>query len=171
MKIKLKKISFYERMSEETNCFAADLYINGKRTGYCKNDGQGGCTFYHGYDLEGNQLIAEAEAYFLSLPKVKGEGLNFMRQPTLESAIDDQFELYLKAKEIKKKKKNMEYGILYGVPNGMTYAMIKYKQPLAELVKSHKPYLIKKILEIKTNECKNGIVILNTNLAELGLNV
>ena len=88
MKIELKKISFYERMSEETNCFAADLYINGKKVGECKNDGQGGCTDYYGSTLENNQLIREAENYFKTLPQVKAEGLNFMYQPTLENAID-----------------------------------------------------------------------------------
>ncbi len=43
-------------MSEETNCFVADLYINGKKIGYVKNDGRGGCTDYtkekeNGYKL------------------------------------------------------------------------------------------------------------------------
>jgi hypothetical protein len=43
MKIELRKISFNERMSEETNCYAADLYVDGKKVGEVGNDGHGGC--------------------------------------------------------------------------------------------------------------------------------
>ena len=171
MKIELKKISFYERMSEETNCFAADLYINGKNVGECKNDGQGGCTDYNGYSKENNEIIRQAEDYFKSLPKVKIEGLNFMHQPTLESAINEQLEAYLKAKEVKKMEKLMANAIIYGVPNGYSYSIVKYKQPLSVLVKNYKAHIQKKIMEIQVNECKNGVVILNTNLKELGLTV
>ena len=169
MKIELKKISFNERMSEETNCFVADLYINGKKVGYVKNDGRGGCTDYHGDSKEANQVIREAEAYFNSLPKVKEVKYNFEYQPTLENAIDEQFELYLKAKAYKKMEKQMECAILFGVPDGHSYNMIKYKQPLSVLVKNYKANLQKKIMEIKVNDCKNGVVILNTNLEALGL--
>jgi len=178
MKIELKKISFNERMSEETNAFTADLYINGKKVGYCKNQGHGGPTDYHadtscasGFTRANIELIAKAEAYFKSLPKVKDEKYNFEYQPTLENAIDEQLENYLKAKETKKMQKLFATALVFGVPNGNQYRYIKYKQPLSALVQTHKPFLIKKIMELKVNECKNGVVILNTNLEALGLNV
>lgn len=168
MKIELKKISFSERLSEETNAFAADLHINGKKVGYCKNDGRGGCTFYHGYDKESNVVIAEAEKYFLSLPKVKAEGYNFEYQPTLETAIDDQFELYLKSKEEKKMQKLFSHAIVFGKPNGNSYRYYNYKRPLSE-VPIHQ--LKSFIVSLKNKELKEGENILNTNLAELGINV
>jgi hypothetical protein len=42
----LKNVKIAEWASEETTCFDATLYINGKRIGTCGNDGQGGCNRY-----------------------------------------------------------------------------------------------------------------------------
>jgi hypothetical protein len=47
MKIELKNVKFSDFASEETNCFRADVYVNGKKAGYCNNDGHGGCTNVH----------------------------------------------------------------------------------------------------------------------------
>jgi len=168
MKIELKKISFNERMSEETSCFVADLYINGKKVGYCKNDGHGGCTDYRGDSKENNQIIAKAEEHFKSLPKVKAEGYNFEFQPTLENAIDEQLENYLKQKTEKKMQKLMQTAILFGLPNGSSYTKLSWKSktPLSGIPKN---ILQQTIDEIKRKHCTNGIVILNTNLAALGI--
>jgi hypothetical protein len=168
MKVELKKISFNERMSEETNCFTADLYINGRKVGECKNEGHGGCTDYHGDTKEDNVLIAKAEAYYKSLPKVKDEKYNFEYQPTLEGAIDEQLEEYLKAKERKRFEKYMVDAILFGVPNGYSYTRIRFKVPLSKI---NPLALQQKVNEIKKKECTNGVVILNTNLEALGINI
>lgn len=168
MKIELKRIEFSERMSEETNAFAADLYINGKKVGYCKNDGCGGPTEYHAYTKEDDEVIAEAEAYCKTLPKVKVEQYNFEYQPTLESMIDEKFEEWLKKKEEKKRQKLMETAILIGKPNAASYSYIKQKRRLSEFPTSALQSFIDKI---KAQHCKDGVEILNTNLAELGLKV
>ena len=160
MKIELKKISFNERMSEETNCFIADLYINGKKVGYVKNDGCGGCTDYRGNTREDNVLIAEAEAYFKPLPKVKEEKYNFEYQPTLENAIDEEFEKYLKEKEGKKMQKLFTTAIVIGVPNGNSYRYTKFKVPLSKLSETQLTFYVAKIV----SECKDKEVLLNTNL-------
>ena len=167
MNVELKKISFNERMSEETNCFVADLYINGKKVGYVKNDGRGGCTDYRGYTKEDNVLIAEAEAHFKTLPKVKSEEFNFEYQPTLETAIDEEFEKYLKAREEKRMLKYMETAILFGVPNGGMYSRQKFSVPLSKIPT---PRLQMYVDEIKREYCKDGVVILNKNLTALGVN-
>lgn len=48
----LKNLKIHEDMSDETTCFSADLYCNGKKIAYCKNDGRGGSTdvCYYGCD-------------------------------------------------------------------------------------------------------------------------
>ncbi len=160
MKIELKKIAFYERMSEETNCFAADLYINGKKVGECKNDGQSGCTDYYGSSPENNQIIRQAEEYFKTLPKVKVEGLNMMHQPTLESAIDDQFELYLKAKADKRMSKLYQTAIVVGKPNDNSYRYFNFKQPLSTIPMSKLVFYVAKIV---SDNCHDGVELLNTN--------
>ena len=90
MKIELKNVKFSEAMSEETNAFTADLYINGKKAGYCKNTGQGGCTDYYGIEHYQSDIIKEAETYCKSLPKTKWKDMEF--DQSLESVIDQLFE-------------------------------------------------------------------------------
>jgi hypothetical protein len=41
-KVELKAIKFHEDMSEETNCYSANIYINGKKAGDIRNQGHGG---------------------------------------------------------------------------------------------------------------------------------
>jgi hypothetical protein len=71
VKIELRKVSFSERNSEETNCFAADIYINGKRAGECSNDGHGGSTSYR---IQPESLEREFEAYCKGLPPTPADG-------------------------------------------------------------------------------------------------
>lgn len=46
MKIELKNLKYAEFASQETHCFEASLYVDGKRIGVVANDGQGGCNGY-----------------------------------------------------------------------------------------------------------------------------
>ena len=169
MKIELKKISFNERMSEETNCFIADLYINGKKVGYVKNDGHGGCTDYRGNSKEDNVLIREAEAYCKTLPKVKYGEHEFGQD--LESVVNTLLEDHLKAKERKKMEKYMLTGILFGIPNSGSYSRIDYKHSLSALAKVNHLALQARVNQIKERYCTKGEVILNTNLTELGISI
>lgn len=169
MKIELKKISFNERMSEETNCFVADLYINGKKIGYCKNTGQGGCTDYNAYNPEDRKVIADAEQYCKTLPDINYG--TFSIKNSLENTIDQLFEDWIKAKERKKLEKRMQTGILWGKPNSGTYTYLNYKIPLSGLVQTAPKTLQDRIDKIKADHCTNGVVILNDNLKALGLNV
>ena len=47
--ISLANFEWYERMSEETNAFCADLILDGIKVGECSNEGRGGCANYHAY--------------------------------------------------------------------------------------------------------------------------
>lgn len=62
MKIELKNIKFSEALSEETNAFVADVYVNEQKVAYAKNDGHGGCTFYHAYEGM-RELVEQAEQF------------------------------------------------------------------------------------------------------------
>jgi len=48
MLIQIKNIDFSERMSEETFCFTASLWVNGKKIGDVSNRGHGGCDEFRG---------------------------------------------------------------------------------------------------------------------------
>jgi len=69
MKIELKNIKHSEFASAETNCFEASVWIDGKRAGTVKNDGQGGPNMYHPWTLE--NVLNE---YAKTLPPVNAFG-------------------------------------------------------------------------------------------------
>lgn len=47
MEITLKNIKVAKFMSEETTCFQAVVYVDGKKAGMAQNDGHGGSTYCH----------------------------------------------------------------------------------------------------------------------------
>ena len=60
MKLQLKKVKVYDELSEETICFTAELYANGKKVATVKNDGRGGSTdvyFSEGWRSESAQQV------------------------------------------------------------------------------------------------------------------
>jgi len=73
MQFALKNIKHSEFASEETNCYEATLYIDGKRTATVKNDGNGGADYVwacgEGAALKANyKRIAEAGAWLKTQP-------------------------------------------------------------------------------------------------------
>jgi hypothetical protein len=106
MKLQLKKVQFSEHMSEETNAFTADVYYNGKKVGYAKNDGRGGGTWTMPYP-EMRGLLAEAEAYAKTLPSIKTDyknkdGSQFIIESDIEVQVDELFTAWLNRKELTK---------------------------------------------------------------------
>lgn len=158
MKIELKKLSVNLRMSEETTMFIADLYINGKKVGWCRNEGNGGSTYYNGNTKEDNEIIRDAEVYCKTLPKVKYHDMEW--EQSLEGVIDEQVENYLKAKEEKKMQKLFLTAIVIGKPNGFNYKYINFKRPLSEVGLTKITFYVAKL----NSECTTGEQILNTNL-------
>jgi hypothetical protein len=171
MKIELKKIAFYERMSEETNAFTADVYVNGVKTGYAKNDGQGGCTWYHPY--EGKQdLLKQAEAYAKTLPPIP---YDFGDRKTtievdLEFLINDLLEKHLTIKErekfLKKREKDCLINIVWGVENGSSFRSMGWKNiTIEQILKTQNGVTaIKNAIARVKGELKEGEKILNKNI-------
>lgn len=173
MNIELKRIHFSERLSEETNAFTADLWIDGKKVGYCKNDGRGGCTDIHGYTAEGNQIIRDCDAWCKeNLPKQTFNvgGVEKTYDTNLEVKVDELFEEWALNKEATKTKNKIkklsETSIIVGVPNSGSFTYYKQTRPLRVY---NRESLQRWIDQIKARDCVDGKVILNENLAELGL--
>lgn len=164
MKIELKKISFNERMSEETNCFTADLYINGIKAGYVRNDGRGGSTDY--YANEGkHKLIEDAEKFCVDLPAIKYGSLDI--QMNLENKIDQLFVEWLTQKETAKFQKKLEKDCLKGIcfkfQDG--YKTITWKGHTISTMLQHpqgKTVLKAKLAELR----RNGDEVLNKNIPQ-----
>ena len=97
MKIELKAIKHFEAGSEETACFTANVYVNGKMVGTAKNQGHGGMTFVHFQD---RALEAQVVAYCAKMPPRHYEGLDL--KMNLDFYIDLLLEEHLKAKDEKR---------------------------------------------------------------------
>lgn len=167
MKIELKSLRIYDRMSEETIAFTADVYVNGKKVAYAKNDGQGGSTYYHRYPNADRALLGAAEGYCKGLPPEVSEynGKTYEMEQSLESVIDAW--VYRvdaenqKAKFQKRLEKNMVKGLCVGTPD--SYEVIWWKGvtiPQMMASANGRAVLRAKILELQTQK-KN---ILNTNI-------
>jgi len=175
MKIELKNIHHSLQLSEETEAFTANIYINGTHAGYAKNSGHGGPTDYYHDNEKGRELIREAEAYCKTLPDKqypKDEYMEAFSVPmNLENYIDELLNNYVEKKEqasfAKKMNKAMERGIVFGIA-GKSFTTLAFTSPFVNVL-SHpsaidiiKNAIINKVLP----DLKNGNIILNTNIPE-----
>jgi hypothetical protein len=176
MKIQLKNFKFYERLSEETFCFTANIWVNATKCGSAENRGYGGETDYHheGTD-ESKKLIKEAEQYCENLPPIVWQtstGKTLELEMNLTRFIDELVTALVKKKEdevnARKLNKDMQKAILIGDEN--TYRVIGFKKPLREVWETHPDYF-KQTLRDKIEQYKEkGYRLLNTNIPQQFLN-
>ena len=62
-KLEVKNISYYARGSEETPCYNATVYINGKKAIEISNDGRGGMDMQHQYDGFEHGIVQQANEW------------------------------------------------------------------------------------------------------------
>jgi|TARA_R100001463_G_scaffold47861_1_gene96943 hypothetical protein len=114
-KIEVKNISHYARGSEETPCYNATVYINGKKSIEVSNDGHGGCDRQDTYpNIEERGLVQQANEWCIKTYGKKthkymsnGEEKSFEIEMDLEHVCQDALYDWLDAKELKKElKKN-----------------------------------------------------------------
>lgn len=175
MKIELKNIKHSPSLSQETEAFTANLYINGALAGYARNNGHGGSTDYSQADEKGRDLIRQAEEYCLGLPEKQYPANHGMEaysiKMNLEHFIDDLLDKHLQEKENKKFEskinKAMVNGIVYGIPNESA-RILQFKIPLSKLlVLPTGPETIKNsIITSVVPKIKPGEIIMNTNIPE-----
>jgi hypothetical protein len=163
MKLELKKIKVNLAFSEETTQFMADIFFNGKKIGYAKNDGQGGCTDYHPYEGQ-REAMREAEEYAKTLPSLFYEFGGEKREikMSLENWIDKQIEDYLLAKEQAKLEKKMDTQILIKCANG-THRVMGFKGNKMKLKDMPNDMLMRLVSAAKAS-LQDGDVILNKNI-------
>lgn len=166
MKISLKKIKHLKSLSEGTQAFSADLYVDGIRVGSARNRGHGGSTDYIP-SVGKREIITRAEKYCESLPGVKKKfgDKSFTYKQSLETVIDsivnDFIERKVESDFERKMKKVMLTGIVVGVKGADSYTVYKlFKgQTIAGLDKNK---LEAFIMSVKS-KLLTGESILNTN--------
>lgn len=139
MEIKLKNIHVDFRLSEETNAFTANLFIDGKNVGTAINDGHGGMTNCRAKDQKGAALIREAEIWCEQLPPevVKledGSGHNL--SISLDYYVDKLVDEHIAKREQARFERLMGNSVIFGIPDEVEYRRIKFSHPIRDLLKS-----------------------------------
>ena len=103
MKLEVKNIKHARSLSEETNAFSADLYVNKEKIATCSNNGHGGMTnilpLYSTDEkkrIHYRQVLEQAQLYANGLPKYDKLSMS------LDFYVDLEVEKDLQSKETKK---------------------------------------------------------------------
>jgi hypothetical protein len=96
MRIELKSVRYNEKLSDETRCFSASIYIDGSNVGEARNTGTGGAT-----DVMPWALADQLNAYAATLPPdtYTHNGITHSYPRNAESVIDEAFEQWHRHKE------------------------------------------------------------------------
>ena len=153
--MELKNLSLNTSISEETHCFRASVYINGKRMFTASNGGNGGPNFYSPSDFKtGKEAFEEAmslareEARQYTLKKIElGEDLQWaidderLKDELIDWLIADLLNEQLTLKEMRKtmKKKVVVYD-----PKGNDILQLGKDKPTDEILEKYKNHFATK---------------------------
>jgi len=105
-RITLKNIKHFAPMSQETECFTATVYFDGKKAGEAENQGHGGCTDVHAFGDAEKAVYNAMQEYCKTLPPIEtsfknDDGSMFTYEATDEAIVDELIADYLQDKLIK----------------------------------------------------------------------
>ena len=106
MKLELKNIKHSEFASEETHCYQATLYVDGKKMAEVRNDGQGGSDFQWALKPFTEKDLDKVRAWCIkNLPKWKFENnVKFeMCDTDLEMWCGEEVNKFLVSRDLKRK--------------------------------------------------------------------
>ena len=137
-KITLKKVKVFEGMSEETPCFTADVYQDGKLIAHAKNSGHGGCN-----DISPANGVMAKDVAFLWNVDIDCDIMTMVET--------DNFVKKNQSKKFVLKKDDNFYTVK-ALTTGASFASIKKHS-------NYKNYIDKRVNEYKAE----GYEVLNTN--------
>jgi hypothetical protein len=165
MRLQLKNVYFSERLSQETNAFAADVYLDNRKFATAENDGHGGPTLVKSLNKK-DELFNEAVKYAKNSPDIQTKFLNEDGLPVtyasnLENQVDNMLVEWLERKQLVK---NSRKG-LYIEDKVKNRFLISWNLPMNKLLAHPKGKDIVK--EAIAKKKKEGYIILNNNLGSL----
>jgi hypothetical protein len=106
MKLELKSVKHAKFASQETPCYEATLYLDGKKVAHVSNDGHGGCdrVFWADRSAEGR-----IDAHFAAMPKIDADGITL--QHSLELWCHEEIERQDILKTVKRRTKTKVIGL------------------------------------------------------------
>lgn len=133
----VKNVKHAKFMSEETLCFTASVYFNGKKVGTAENRGQGGNTMIFPDSGKSDQLT-QAEEWAKAQPPQEWE-VEWQDEPMIvdtdiEILVDELVAQFLEDRDWKRRLKKKTYFRLEGDEEG-SYLVINH--PYDERVKAH----------------------------------
>lgn len=146
-KIELKNIKYAAFASEETNCYSASLYVDGKKLAEVSNDGKGGCDRVYPVNGKTRDDIRALEKVIKeTYPSKELHGMTI--EPDLEIVCGELLNRHLQKKDFKKQMKTVTY-----VKPG--------EKGVYSLPKTYKPTedVITKLKSI--HEWYNNVIVLN----------
>ena len=158
----LKGFKYLESRSEETYCFGATLYVNGKRFADCGNSGHGGPTDVHIFP-ECRAFGNEVEEFLSKQPKIKCEEYDFEMDCDLEYVVDELVQKLLEAKEMKRIMNKTKNSLVFKGVDGEYYTMGWKSKALTELIVKH-PIGRESIKKTIAEQVAKGSVLINENI-------
>jgi hypothetical protein len=99
MKIELKALKYSDFASQETHCFQANIYIDGKKRGTADNDGRGGVTTIRPWQLQ-EEIKLHTDKIPPQIVKYGDKEMSLETSP--DSYIDELVTLALHEKDLKR---------------------------------------------------------------------
>ena len=100
MKLSLRKLKYYTELSEETQCYTAELFLDGKKVATVRNDGRGGSTdvyYTEGWQSESTQKLEE---YAKNNPVVYNLNGHVCKSKGVDVIVDEMFEKWMEKNEL-----------------------------------------------------------------------
>jgi len=143
MKFTLKKIRYMASLSQETSCYSADLYVDGKKIGEVANDGHGGPDSFHGDQAA--YAMASAWVAENHPPLVFGENDEHSVKADIEIVCGQLLDDHLLGKALKKELKR---SVLYQAAGKKGLMQIKFKR-VTSVTDGHIEHVQKKYPDAK----------------------
>lgn len=161
MNLELKKIKVIPRLSEETTCFYATLYVDGKPAADCANRGVGAMTDVRFYNTDVQGKVME---WCNQNPVVQYFGNKKHEYKGVDIRVDELLVEYQMKKELmaKQKKALVLHENKLKDPDYVIHKYLNLRMDIETLMKDNvgRNALKQKILEYR----KKGITVMNTNI-------
>lgn len=132
MKCELRNVKFHDDMSQETQCFSATLYIDGKKAANVRNDGQGGCHLFDWFD---SKLAVPFINFCKAMPATPSSIDGQLLPMDDERYVDQLLNQYEEQKSLKRWCKNQTVFRLKGdKPNSWRIFKIPYDAKVKEKI-------------------------------------
>ena len=129
--ITLKNIKHFEAGSQETHCYTATIYVDGKRFATVENNGHGGCDNVHPINGGWDAIKELEERIKETYPRIELEYFEDGLEPSLEIICGDLVNDFLLKKEFKKVMRRISY--IKPNERGIYQLPAKYK-PTPEMI-------------------------------------